>query len=693
MNNNSPQKLSLTLSDMTVIGLVTAVFLILLFGNAITSNNWGISQVNYLPTVLKYLWMVLALGALSLFFYKPPRHFVSDFLAPYLWGERKLIGRTIVLFLAFLVFVLFRFKAQFFGEGYLLLGNFASKPTPFFDPLAPGGTMVPYLFYSLLTLAGVDKAWAAIWGYQIVSIFSGLLFIGLIIHLAERLFEDNHDRITFLFLAILSGLSLLFFGLMERATLMLPLTVLYFIGLMEFSRHENIKHLLWLIACTAVGIFLHWQSLAFIPPTLYVLVKFVFKKWRRASVFGFGLAMAIVVGFTAYLYIRAGGDIALKAKLLSLDGKPPEVDYGLFDIRRLVDLLNLLFLISPLFPVFIFMNLAGIKSILKDTRHHPLYLLSVSQLLLLFIVDPQNGLARDMAFLGVLLVGTLLMRSFMAVKYHGEARLSRHVVMALCPAVLVMILPAFYTHLSPAAAEKYLDNYMTYNENKSEPYLYAKRDYYFLRGDPTRAALIESSVTAQAPGALESKLVDDLYALDRIGESFKYTTYLIEQFPFNAHYRVQRGLLLKYYKRPLEAEAEYQTAIKLAPTTAESYHYLSELYRELNLEHKCIETIETGLKIIPDDISLLTDLMGYHFRTGKFQQSDSLAERLLSRDQNLPYPYMYRGMIAEKFNRQTKALKNYNRFIEIDENLPEVPEIRKRINAIVLKQRDGLPEN
>jgi regulator of sirC expression with transglutaminase-like and TPR domain len=85
--------------------------------------------------------------------------------------------------------------------------------------------------------------------------------------------------------------------------------------------------------------------------------------------------------------------------------------------------------------------------------------------------------------------------------------------------------------------------------------------------------------------------------------------------------------------------------------------------------------------------------MGYHYTKSNFRLADSLAGRILSIDPTAPYPIMYRGMIAESQNRLSRALEYYSKFIEMDDDLPEVPAIRDRINTIVQRQKNGLPDN
>jgi hypothetical protein len=51
---------------------------------------------------------------------------------------------------------------------------------------------------------------------------------------------------------------------------------------------------------------------------------------------------------------------------------------------------------------------------------------------------------------------------------------------------------------------------------------------------------------------------------------------------------------------------------------------------------------------------------------------------------------MYLGLLAQKFRNIDSAMAMYSKFIEINDALPEVPLIRKRLNDLYLKKRDSL---
>ena len=188
--------------------------------------------------------------------------------------------------------------------------------------------------------------------------------------------------------------------------------------------------------------------------------------------------------------------------------------------------------------------------------------------------------------------------------------------------------------------------------------------------------------------ALESQLINDLYARNRTNEAFEYALRLTERNPYKATYRTQMGNLLKHFGKIPEAERELTTAIKLDPYNAEAWHFLSELYRETKRDAKCYMTLEEALERIPDNDMLLVDLTGYYFRAKKFDIADSLTFDLERINPEEPYIYMYRGLIAEGHHKRDKAMELYEKFVSMGPNLPEVTVIRKRLNELFLQKRD-----
>ncbi|MCX6830098.1 MAG: hypothetical protein NT002_12600, partial [candidate division Zixibacteria bacterium] len=151
---------SLLLLSLLILSLVVPIF-----GEKIIRVNWGVNQLAYLPSGLHYLWILLAAALIGLIISSSGRQYLSDLLIKYLWGDKKRWGRIIIPVALVLLFLVFRFQAHLYGNGYIRVGNLAQKTKPIFRWFEYGSTLIPYLLYYIIQLVGVVKESAAFWSY------------------------------------------------------------------------------------------------------------------------------------------------------------------------------------------------------------------------------------------------------------------------------------------------------------------------------------------------------------------------------------------------------------------------------------------------------------------------------------------------------------------------------------------------
>jgi len=694
MNNQSKNSDKLLSSqNVVVLLLVLCSYIILFWGHTFTEINWGLDQIKYLPGSLFIIWIVVSIISIVLLLVNIRKHFISDLLADFLWGNKKLWGRWLFVFFGMALFFCFRFEAHLYGESYIRIANLAQKSHPIFRWYEFGGTFIPYIFYQIITLLGVAKVAASIWAYQLLSIISGGIFLFFSIKISDLLYEDYHDKITSLFLIMLSGLIMMFFGMVENYPVLLTLVVI-FIYLAALARKSSAKkYLYYLWTIVFIGMIIDFQSVTFVPPLLFVTMKLFMKREKTGHLSGLVAALCSILLAVIILYISAAKDLALENMILLLDGKSPEAYYSLFSRVHLADIFNLMFLFVPLFPVFIYAVFLGFKNLRKNNLFITMLLMVLAQIIYLWIIDPKNGMIRDIPQYSFLLFGFVILGIYSLLKIRSKINLSQSLVMGLCPAALILMLPGLILHLSPSKTEESINKYLRYNETKYRSGLIALRDYHFEAGNIDKTNYYDQLVDKKDPAALQSRLVGDLYAHGRYSESFDYANQLVERYPYNYLYRIQRANLLKHYKKLDEAKAELDTALILSPYSVEPYHFLSEFYREQRLEQKCIDVLNKAVSFAPDNTIILIDLTGYYYRTKLYDKADSLAKAVTDIDSLVPHAYMYQGLIADNRKQFDRAMELYSKFIELNDRLPEVPIIRKRMNEIYLLQRDKNPSN
>ncbi len=690
MNNQSENTAKLfTPNNIVILLLVLCSFGILFWGHTFTEINWGLDQITYLSDSLYIFWIIISAISVILLLVGIKRHFISDLLYDFLWGDKKSFGRWLFVVLGMALFFYFRFEAHLYGNGYIRIGNLAQKQQPLIHWYEFGSTLIPYLFYQILTLFGIGKLAASAWAYQLLSVISGGIFLFFSIKISDLLYENYHDKITSFFMIVLSGLVMMFFGMVENYPVLLAVGSILIYLLVLALKSSGAKYLFYLWALSLIGVAINFQFITFIPPLLYLTIKSFVKREKTGNLIGLIAAFGSILLGVIILYISASKNMGLENLILLLSGKSPEAYYSLFSRVHLIDIFNLVFLFVPLVLIFIYAVLVGFKNLKKDKLFVILVILVLSQFIYLLIIDPKNGMARDIPQYGFLLFGILLLGSYSLLKSRGSINLSQSIVMGLCPIAFILMLPGLILHLSPLKTEENITKYLKYNESKYRTGLIAFRDYYFASGDMDKSNYYDLLVEKKSPGLLQSRLVSDLYAHGRYTESFDYANQLVERYPYDYLYRIHRANLLKFYKRFGEAKSELDTAIILAPFNAEPYHFLAEYYRELKQDQQCINILNEVVSFAPDNEIILIDLTAYYYRSGLFDRADSLSKIVMAIDSMAPYAYMYQGLIADNKKQYDRAMEFYAKFIELNEKLPEVSYVRKRQNEIYLLQRDN----
>lgn len=304
-------------------------------------------------------WLFISVVSIILLFLGIKRHFISDLLADFLWGDKKIWGRGLLIILGVGIFYYFRFEAHLYGEGYIRISNLAQRSQPIIRLFEFGSSYVPYLIYQGIVIFGVAKVTAGFWAYQLSSIVCGGVFLLFSIKISDQLYENYHDKITSLFLILFSGLVLMFFGMVENYPILLALASSFVYILILLSQKPNTKLLLILWAIIVIGIIINFQAITFIPAILYATLWTVHKRQKGQHLFGYAASMATILIALAVLYISAAKNLALENAILLINGKSPEAYYSLFSGYHFLDIFNLSFLFVPLFLVFIYAILSG----------------------------------------------------------------------------------------------------------------------------------------------------------------------------------------------------------------------------------------------------------------------------------------------------------------------------------------------
>jgi len=109
---------------------------------------------------------------------------------------------------------------------------------------------------------------------------------------------------------------------------------------------------------------------------------------------------------------------------------------------------------------------------------------------------------------------------------------------------------------------------------------------------------------------------------------------------------------------------------------------LYRYYRDVQSYPQALDGIKRTLQVYPQDDDIKTDLMIVYYRSGAFQTADSLADALLTADSTLPYPYLIKGLIAERQKNPQTAISLYEKFIALAPDEPDTPAIKEQLNKL-----------
>ncbi|RME23646.1 MAG: hypothetical protein D6800_09565, partial [Candidatus Zixiibacteriota bacterium] len=362
---------------------------------------WAVSTWNLLGSAVPYLALLaglLCLLVLLFIAHKTSPEDESNPPASSWWWPAVLF--TILLAV---LFVAFRARTHFLGDGYTLLANLASAHP--LIKLRNLGEEVLHLWVREAT--GTVGEGAALVSYQLVSFACGVGFVVLTAITAHLLFARRFERILFLLGLTTAGYMPLFFGYVENySAFVFSVGMFTLIGILIVRQKIG----RWLILpMLFISILLHVFGVLLIPAALYVLLadnKLMRRVTNLSSRTKWLLVSIIAIaGVGLYWWLRSHF-LFIRFAVLPVVRDAFTVDgYTLLSLSHLLDIVNLLFLLVPGIAIAAVLLVRTRQwSFLSAPECRFLLLLAVPCFLAVVVFDPKLGMARDwdlMSFAGV----------------------------------------------------------------------------------------------------------------------------------------------------------------------------------------------------------------------------------------------------------------------------------------------------
>jgi hypothetical protein len=405
---------------------------------------------------------------------------------------------------------------------------------------------------------------------------------------------------------------------------------------------------------------------------------------RKGSIAGWSLAAASYIVLLAVLYFEAARHLEWLVELLTLRGKNPFSDYGLFSGRHLGDMLQLLVGYAPQILLVLFMLFVTREKSRNHGAVHLAGILALSGLTVAFILDPSNGIPSDIPimvayFFGISFMLALLCERVWAGESESVSMRGPALTATLVIGALISCAPV-YVYIS--SADPYQTRYYDQHKQYYATACFAFRDAYFYNGVLDKANHWEQSVTRRSDYYLNITGISNLIEAGDNDEALRTLAWVRSQNPYRVEPQQLTATAELNLHRYGPARSHIDTCFMLDPYGRDHFRDLYIYYRDQQKYPEAVQTLNRALAIYKGDLDFTVDLMISHYRMADYITADSLCTVVLNKDPKQPYPYLIRGLLAELGKSRQMALTNYKKFMELAPKQPEAAFVKKRLDSL-----------
>lgn len=632
-------------------------------GGVVFDNNWAFVHWRHLPVWYGPAWLVLCGGLLHLVYYhtdRAARLVEKRWFAPVMLGGAAILA----LFASFDSFV--------YGGGNLLVSQTAQMETLVIRWSEPVSTLLIVVLKKIASLFSSKPHIVSWYAWRVYSFGFAALAAWGAIRLARQLSRDKLQRFWLAVILLLGGQTLVLLGFAgPEATAVAAGLWVAFSALRSLqTRHGGNLLAMWGSTALAVGLYI--GNLFVVPAAVLATVLFLLRGARNPV--AWLAAAAAGVGVLGGLYVYTEGSFALSRYLMFLSGKNPFGEYGLFSMRHVGDVLQLVLVAAPLAVAAVGLAAMGQKG---DPQTRSLAAaLAIGGLVALFVIDPVNGALFDFPRLAAFVAPLAILT---AVVVGAE---SRRLAGMLAVFALMTPLAFLPSYVCVDRASAYVMPYL-----EKHPALYrhaclAFRDAYFARGEFSTADEWERQLPLKSPEVINLRGITSLSMQGDTEEALRVLYPVIARFPYWSEPRDLAARIQMRVGRFALARPQIDTLLMI-----DSYNkqYLTLLYEYLRDSQNLPEALALASRmrsLYPKDKNVAIDFMVAQYRSGLYAAADSTAGGLLAADSTLGYPHLILGLIAERNGLKESAVTHYHRFVALSPNAPEVATAKKRLTQL-----------
>lgn len=329
---------------------------------------WGLHHIAFLPPILKYTFLISALGGLGLFHFKT--HALDVFGNNDLpFNKWLVIG--MVATIAGVIYYQFPIAANVYGDSELFsqkMGDATTEYNPLFlthllspDVTSPkSGNLTVLSGIRLLSLTAEISHQQA---YRILGMVSGMVYVIIWMHFVLIYFQDNKLRVTMLIVGLFTPFTQLFFGYQEIYAPAIPAFTAYLCNVLIWFKTKK-KTALWSLPFLLLFCLKFHSSAYMLAPSLLMIFSYHFLEQKQIATNYFSweniafflIIPALLGGAVVYFFMLhahneprfLGSDVDIYTRLFLplVNDEAPLDHYSLLHFNHFLDYFNLLFIWS-----------------------------------------------------------------------------------------------------------------------------------------------------------------------------------------------------------------------------------------------------------------------------------------------------------------------------------------------------------
>jgi len=561
---------------------------------------------------------------------------------------------VLLSWLSFPLFWLFRERMYLLGDGNLRGAEIVAGMS--FSVTEP---LDFYLHALLFKISNLNVSQV----YALLSCLAGMVFVYLVLLLADRIGENGEERFFISSLLITMGANQLFFGYVESYSLMYVALMAFFLFAWLYLQK---RCGLWLpTSVFLLATSLHLAGLTLLPSLIYLY----FVKIRKIKVENKRTLELTKPMLLLFLFFLIGGGLWMLNKnapsWASLDtiflfplGSYDKSLYSLFSLSHIADVFNHQLLVSPVGTALWFALIFFFSQVITFKSKMTIFLLLViiPQLFFALLLNPQLGYPRDWDLFAFTSSGYTILGVYLLLQLFRKLQLERvrYIALALVGTSLLSTLPWIYVNATQNTAIDRFEHILNLDVQRAALGHECLAYNYRRLGQKEKEAKEWNKAIQLSRKPRYIKNLGAVYV--EMGEYQKAAQKLEEVLRLDPDDHLTHSDLGKVYVvlgENQKAQVHFQKAIDLEPDNPVYYENLGLFLLDSGLFDESIQVFEKALRIRPDFLSNYRNLGFAYANSGNYIEAIKYLQMYLDYDPVAEDRIQIKTMI-EKLKMRTK---------------------------------------